>query len=62
MARKKVVVRHVRSLGRCRKTQVANLTATEKRRRLMRELAKVNRREEQRIAEEGLVALTWVWY
>jgi len=28
----------------------------------MRELAKVNRREEQRIAEEGLVALTWVWY
>jgi len=41
---------------------VGLLAEKEKRRRLARELAKLDRREEQRMAEEGLGASTWPPY
>jgi len=48
--------------SRALQSAVDLLAEREKRHRLSRELAKVNRREEQRMAEEGLGASSWPPY
>jgi Arc/MetJ-type ribon-helix-helix transcriptional regulator len=48
--------------SRALQSAVDFLAEREKRRRLSRELAKVNRREEQQMAEEGLGASSWPPY
>ncbi len=48
--------------SRALQSAVGLLAEKEKRRRLARELAKLDRREEQRMAEEGLGASTWPPY
>ncbi len=48
--------------SRALQSAVTLLAEREKRRRLARELAKMDRREEQRMAEEGVGASTWPPY
>lgn len=48
--------------SRALQSAVDLLSEKEKRRRLARELAKLDRREEQRMAEEGLGASAWPPY
>lgn len=48
--------------SRALQSAVDLLAEKEKRRRLARELAKLDRREEQHMAEEGLGASTWPPY
>ena len=48
--------------SRALQSAVTLLAEREKRRRLTRELGKMDRREEQRMAEEGVGASTWPLY
>jgi len=48
--------------SRALQSAVTLLAEREKRRRLARELGKMDRREEQRMAEEGVGASTWPPY
>lgn len=56
-------VREAKYLNRSRALQSAVnlLSEPEKCRELVRELTKLNRREEQRMAEEGVGAFNWQW-